>query len=86
MTHIHSASCHALKEQLSGFIDGELDDAVCAEIQRHLDSCEDCRIMVDTLKKTVVLYRESPPEAVPPDVHERLIKVLDLEELIKRKK
>lgn len=81
MTHIHSVACEELKAQLSSFIDGDLDDAVCQEIQRHLAECDNCRIVVDTLKKTVMLYREAPHESVPPDVHARLIRVLDLEAL-----
>ncbi len=84
MTHIHSANCQDLKAQLSNFIDGDLDDAVCAEIQRHLADCDNCRVMVDTLKKTIVLYREVPEESVPPDVHARLVKVLDLEAMKKK--
>ena len=83
MTHIHTQACQELKEQLSGFIDGDLEDAVCQEIQRHLEDCDDCRIMVDTLKKTIVLYRASPEETVPPDVHARLFKVLDLQAMQK---
>ncbi len=84
MTHIHTQSCQELKSQLSNFIDGELDDAVCAEIQRHLAECDNCRVMVDTLKKTVVLYRAAPEETVPPQVHARLVKVLDLEAMKKK--
>jgi anti-sigma factor (TIGR02949 family) len=79
MIHIHSESCQDLKSQLSAFIDGELDDCVCEEIQRHMADCENCRIMVDTLKRTVLLYRESCEQAVPVDVHSRLVMVLDLE-------
>lgn len=85
MTHIHSGNCQELKAQLSEFIDGELDDSLCAEIQKHMASCDNCRVMVDTLRKTVILYREEPEEAVPPDVHARLVKVLDLEQHTKAK-
>ena len=84
MIPLHAHGCSDLKAQLSNFIDGELDDALCQEIQKHLADCEDCQVMVDTLKKTIVLYREAKEETVPPDVHARLVKVLDLEELKKR--
>ena len=84
MEHVHTPACQDLKSQLSGFIDGELDDAICQEIMRHLEGCENCRIMIDTLKKTVVLYREEPREEIPTQVHNRLFKVLDLEALKKR--
>ncbi len=79
MIHVHSQSCQDLKDKLSGFIDGELDDALCEEIQRHMEGCDNCRIMVDTLKKTITLYQSCSDDAVPPDVHARLVKVLDLE-------
>ncbi len=85
MTHIHSETCKALKAQLSEFIDGELDDAMCQEIEQHIEGCENCRVVVDTLRKTILLYRDAPAETVPPQVHARLVKVLDLEQLKKRK-
>ncbi len=85
MIHIHSDDCRALKDQLSEFIDGELDDALCEEIKKHMESCDNCRVMVDTLRKTVILYRDAPQETVPPDVHSRLVKVLDLEQLAKKR-
>ncbi len=74
-------TCQELKAKLSDFLDGDIDDAVCLEIKRHLEGCDNCRIMVDTLKKTIVLYRDEPRETVPPETHARLWKVLKLEEL-----
>jgi anti-sigma factor RsiW len=86
MGHTHTPACQDLKSQLSSFIDGELDDAICQEIMRHLESCENCRVMVDTLKKTIVLYREEPHESVSSQVHNRLFNVLDLEALKSKEK
>ena len=51
---------------------------LCAELEQHLTECGDCRIMVDTLRKTVVLYRNHGHEDVPDDIKARLYKVLDL--------
>lgn len=77
--------CHYLLESLSDFVDGELRQDLCNEIERHLKDCENCRIVVDTLRKTVSLYRETSAELtpVPTDVRERLYKRLQLEEFIK---
>ncbi len=83
MIDIHSPRCRELKAQLSNFVDGELDDALCQEIEKHMADCENCRVVVDTLRKTIMLYQEAPEETVPPDVHARLVKVLDLEALRK---
>jgi anti-sigma factor RsiW len=62
-------------------VDGELEQAMCEEIERHLASCQNCRVVVDTLRKTVMLYHASGSDPVPSDVQERLFKVLNLEEL-----
>lgn len=64
---------------LSEYLDGELDPALCAEIERHMAECGDCRIVVDTLRKTVSLYRRYGHEEVPADAKERLYAVLKLE-------
>jgi anti-sigma factor RsiW len=64
---------------LSEYIDGELDECLCAEIERHMAECGNCRIMVDTLRKTIVLYRDLGHEDVPEDAKDRLYAVLHLD-------
>ncbi len=73
--------CQELKAQLPDYLDGELESQVCAEIERHIQGCDNCRIMVDTLRKTITLYRDHGSAEVPSDVHERLTHILDLERL-----
>jgi anti-sigma factor RsiW len=78
-------NCHNLLDSLSDYVDGSISDTLCSEIEKHIASCEDCRIVVDTLKKTVYLYHataeEDTPE-VPEDVRERLYHRLDLDEFM----
>jgi predicted anti-sigma-YlaC factor YlaD len=76
--HDH-ANCQELLGQLSDYIDGELETSLCAEIEEHLSGCSDCRIMVDTMRKTIILYRDQAPVELPPDVKDRLYSVLKLE-------
>ena len=64
---------------LSDYVDGELDPELCAELERHMAECGDCRVVVDTLRKTVSLYRSYGHEDLPPDAKERLYAVLKLE-------
>ena len=73
--------CGEMLEALSDYIDGELEARLCAEVEAHMRDCPDCQIMVDTLRKTVVLYRQHGHVEVPPDVKSRLYAVLDLETL-----
>ena len=76
-------TCKNLLSQLSDYIDGELETALCAEIEHHMADCPDCRAVVNTLEKTIELYRTAGRAEVPPDVRNRLYKVLKLEDVAK---
>lgn len=80
MKHEHNDLCAQLQAQLPDYLDGEARAEVCRAIEAHLAECEDCRIVVDTLKKTITLYRAAPRDAVPRDVHARLVRVLNLDD------
>jgi len=82
---IDQETCHSLLDSLSDYVDGALGDELCAEIERHLEDCNDCRIVVDSLRKTIYLYHETTtPPVVPDDVRDRLFRRLDLEEFLQR--
>ena len=81
MKHPHTDLCGDLSAQLPDYLDGEAREAICRAIEEHLAECEDCRVFIDTMKKTITLYREAPLEAVPSDVHSRLVRVLHLDQL-----
>jgi anti-sigma factor RsiW len=71
--------CHHLLGSLSEYIDGTLEETLCQEIKKHMGQCERCRIVVDSLNKTIYLYQFLDAEqSVPDDVHQRLFKRLDL--------
>ncbi len=76
--------CHNLLDSLSDFIDGDLGADLCTKIERHLEGCENCRIVVDSLRKTVSLYHDTAEEQtpLPQDVRQRLYRVLDLDEFM----
>ena len=75
----HNENCRHLLESLSDYIDGQLRDDLCQTLEQHLAECNNCRIVVDSLRKTVYLYHTSAPEAeIPGDVRQRLFRKLDL--------
>jgi anti-sigma factor RsiW len=71
--------CQRYLSSLSAYVDGELSEALCHEIEAHMAECENCQIVVNTLTKTVELYHHLPEPEVPHDVKQRLYKVLALE-------
>lgn len=64
--------CSKYIQDIADYIDGEVDQALCTDLEKHLAGCENCRIMVDTLKQTVVLCREGKKESLPPEIESRL--------------
>ena len=81
--HEHTQQCEDMLGSLSEYLDGELPECLCVEIERHLKACGDCRVMVDTLRKTVVLYHELGHQDLPFDAKERLYAVLNLDRACK---
>jgi len=75
-------NCHHLLAQLSDYIDGEASAEICAEIEQHLQDCENCRVVVDTLRQTISLYHTLPQPKLPEEVRQRLYKSLDLEDYL----
>jgi anti-sigma factor (TIGR02949 family) len=83
MSDTEHTECKKLLGSLSEFLDGSLESDICAEIQRHLAECENCRIVVDSLNKTIYLYQTTSQQVtVPDDVRERLFRCLDIEEMV----
>jgi anti-sigma factor RsiW len=79
-------NCHHLLDSLSDYVDGDLGENLCIEIERHLAGCDNCRIVVDSLRKTIYLYHATTePIAVPNDVRQRLYRSLKLDDLLAKK-
>jgi predicted anti-sigma-YlaC factor YlaD len=83
--HVHNPQCKQLLGSLSEYIDGELQAELCAEIEEHLKDCDNCRIVVNTLRKTVEIYEKTGSDQIeiPQTVRERLFLKLNLEDYLK---
>lgn len=64
--------CKETIRRLSDLLDGELDPALVTELNRHLELCDDCRLVVDTTRKTIRIYCHTEPLPLPAEVQERL--------------
>ena len=76
--HVHTPQCQKLMNHLSEFIDGELQAELCAELEQHLEGCDNCKIVVNTLRKTIELYHQTDePVELPMAVKKRLYSKLN---------
>jgi predicted anti-sigma-YlaC factor YlaD len=84
MSDQEHTECKKLLGLLSDYIDGEVSSELCQEIERHVAECQNCRVVVDTLRKTISLYQtSSDPAVMPAEVRERLYRTLNLEDYLK---
>jgi anti-sigma factor (TIGR02949 family) len=85
-THKHTHDeCRRLLGTLSEYVDGDLSEELCSILEEHMEECDNCRIVVDTLRKTVSLYHKSAEsEKMPTDIRQRLYKTLNLDEFLEK--
>lgn len=69
-------NCKSVIRQLGDYLDGALDAALLEALEQHLAHCEDCHLVVDTTRKTIEIYCNTEPMALPADVRARLERAL----------
>ena len=60
------ARCKAMFAELSDYLDEQLDDSLCEELERHMDGCGPCQAFVATLEATIEQCRHSAGDCSPP--------------------
>ncbi|MBZ5503233.1 MAG: zf-HC2 domain-containing protein [Acidobacteriia bacterium] len=69
--------CKSIVIELADYLDGALDSSLRASIEQHLEKCSDCRLVVDTTKKTIQIFCNSEPAPLPADIRQRLHDALE---------
>jgi RNA polymerase sigma-70 factor (ECF subfamily) len=57
------ARCKAMFAELSDYLDEQLDDSLCEELEKHLDGCAPCKVFLASLEATIAECRKSPSES-----------------------
>lgn len=57
--------CEELLKHLNEYVDGSLDPMICEQFEGHMADCDPCQIVVDNIRKTIVLYKEGKPYELP---------------------
>ena len=78
MDHDHN-TCQEILDHISEYVDGELEAGLCVELEAHLANCRNCRVMVDTIRKTITLYHAQAESELPDGVEQRLYRVLKID-------
>lgn len=70
--------CKHVWEHISGFIDGTLDPAMKAMVQKHLETCEICSAVLDSTRNILILTADERVFELPVGFSERLHARLEL--------
>lgn len=65
---LRPARCKDMFAELSDYLDEQLDDSLCRELEAHLNSCGPCQAFLATLKATIEQCRRSGRECSPKSV------------------
>jgi RNA polymerase sigma-70 factor (ECF subfamily) len=64
--------CKEMFAELSNYLDDELDDSLCEELEKHMDGCEPCKAFLSSLEKSIQQCRRASNESPDPRVAARL--------------
>ncbi len=64
--------CKEMFAELSDYLDDELDDSLCEELERHMGGCEPCQAFLSSLEHSIEQCRTAPRESPGTHVAARL--------------
>jgi anti-sigma factor (TIGR02949 family) len=76
MTHRHepgSPECMELLGRLSDYLDDDLPQDACRQLEEHLEDCPQCVAFLESLRRTVALVRSDPRPEVPEELRRRIV-------------
>lgn len=65
-------TCQEIFAALSQYLDRELPDASCEELDRHIAGCDPCVEFVDSLRQSIALCKDFVPERAPEPLSEEV--------------
>lgn len=65
-------TCQEVFDQLADYLDNESGAELVAQVELHVGACHHCRAEVDTLRRTIMIYRCDERVVLPAPYDERL--------------
>lgn len=70
-------TCEDVLNELSNFIDCDIEPALKVEIENHLKMCQRCSVLHDSLRKVLVIVGDERTFEIPVGFSERLHAFID---------
>lgn len=66
-------TCKDFLRELNDYLDETCDPQLRKDLQRHINECPNCWVVLDTSKQTLKVYKGMEAQEVPSGVQERLM-------------
>jgi anti-sigma factor (TIGR02949 family) len=69
-------TCKQFLAELNAYLDEETSPAERESLQKHINECPNCWVVVDTTRRTLSVFKGQQPQEVPSEVKNRLMAAL----------
>jgi anti-sigma factor RsiW len=64
-------------QELTDYLDSTVDAELRLKLERHINECPNCFVILDTTQRTIKVYKGMQPQEIPQEVHVRLMKAVE---------
>lgn len=72
-------SCKQTYKFICDNLDQNIDSPACIQIKKHLTECPNCRANLDSLKMTVLLYKNQQNPKLKKSISKQILKLVKFE-------
>lgn len=69
-------TCKDFMRELGEYLDESTDPALRAELDRHINECPNCWVVLDTTKRTINIYKGLEAQPLPERLRARLMEAV----------
>jgi anti-sigma factor (TIGR02949 family) len=70
-------TCKEFLQELADYLDSTVDAELRRKLEAHISECPNCFVILDTTQKTIKVYKGMQAQAIPEEVHVRLMKAVE---------
>ena len=70
-------TCKDLLAELNTYLDDTADPNLRQELQKHVNECPNCWVVVDTTQRTLKVFKGMEPQEIPASIESRVMKALE---------
>lgn len=76
--HLFNETCADVYRHLCENLDAQFASEECKRIREHIEQCSNCHALLDSLKKTIYLYKHESVPALPKKICKKLFAIVSV--------